>query len=210
MKAFVGTLACAGALMLAAPPVHAAPQATTTDRQVDQRIDRSDKAVNERIEKRLKADRTLRRHDVDVSVADGVAVLTGTVATRAQRARAERIAKDAGAARVDNRLEVGASAGTTTGTAGKLERESRTGIDKAKEGSEGAWDKTKEGAVTADIKTRFMGDEALRASDIHVSTEGHVVTLSGTVPSEAARVKAVETARKVTGVDRVVDNLRVR
>jgi osmotically-inducible protein OsmY len=216
MKAFVGTLACVGALAMvsvAVPAAYAgqATTTTTTEKKIDKKIDRSDKAINERIEKRLKADRSLRRHQVDVSVQDRVAVLTGTVATRAQRTRAASIARAEGAVKVENRIDVGASADTTTtGTSGTLARKSRTAIDKSREGAEGAWDKTKEGAVTADIKTRFMGDEALRASDIHVSTEGHVVTLTGIVPTEAARVKAVETARKVNGVDKVVDNLRVR
>ena len=89
-----------------------------------------------------------------------------------------------------------------------------------KDGAEKAWDKTKEGAnragaevtdgwITTDLKTRFMSDSALRASDIHVDTDHHVVTLTGSVPSAEARAKAVATARKINGVTRVVDKLTI-
>jgi osmotically-inducible protein OsmY len=54
-----------------------------------------------------------------------------------------------------------------------------------------------------------MGDEALRASDIKVDSKDHVVTLSGAVPTAAARAKAVANAKEVEGVSRVVDNLKV-
>jgi hyperosmotically inducible protein len=54
-----------------------------------------------------------------------------------------------------------------------------------------------------------MGDEALRASDIKVDTNDHVVTLTGAVPNAAARDKAVQIAKDVEGVHRVVDKLKI-
>jgi osmotically-inducible protein OsmY len=203
------------AAMMAAVPhqAAAAPQATTTASS-----DKADKALDSKITRRINADASLKKHHVTVSVDNGVATLEGTVRTDAQRNRAETLAKAAGAARVENRLSVEPSA---KGTSGTMERKTKEGVDKTKEGAGNAWDKTKEGAnkagaevtdgwITTDLKTRFMSDEDLRASDIHVDTDHHVVTLTGSVPSAAARAKAVEAARKINGVTRVVDKLTIR
>src|SRR5581483_819392 len=75
----------------------------------------SDSALRQRIERRIKADAGLKRQEVNVSVSDGVATLSGTVATPAQRQRAARLARVRGVTRVDNRLAVRSSAKTTTG-----------------------------------------------------------------------------------------------
>jgi hyperosmotically inducible protein len=49
----------------------------------------------------------------------------------------------------------------------------------------------------------------LKGSDIKVETNNHIVTLSGTVPTEAARARAIEQAKEVEGVHQVVDRLTV-
>jgi osmotically-inducible protein OsmY len=63
--------------------------------------------VDDKLEKRVEAkytDTTLSNLNVDVE--KGVVTLTGEVATTAERARAERLARKAGARRVVNKLEV--------------------------------------------------------------------------------------------------------
>jgi osmotically-inducible protein OsmY len=216
MRAVVGTFAFAAALIVATPHQTAAAtqQPTTTASS-----DKMDKRIDARVTRRINADASLKRHHVKVSVNDGVATLTGTVASDAQRARAERFAMAAGAARVENRIDVDRDA--AKGTTGTLERKSREGAEKTKEGAEGAWDKTKDGAsragaevtdgwITTDLKTRIEADKMLRDGDIHVDTDHHIVTLTGSVSSAAARAKAVATARKIDGVTRVVDKLTIR
>jgi osmotically-inducible protein OsmY len=54
-----------------------------------------------------------------------------------------------------------------------------------------------------------MGEESLRQSDIKVDTNDHVVTLTGTAATAAARAKAVALAKEVEGVNQVVDKLMV-
>jgi hyperosmotically inducible periplasmic protein len=215
MRSAIGTFVCVAALIGAAPhQATAAPQATATTTSSD----KADKAIDAKITRRINADASLKRHHVKVSVDNGVAKLSGTVRTDAERERAEKLAMAAGAARVENRLEVEPNAKGTTGT---MERKTKEGAEKSKEGAEKAWDKTKEGAsragaevtdgwITTDLKTRFTADDTLRASDIHVDTDHHVVKLSGTVPSASARAHAVALARKINGVTRVVDNLTIR
>lgn len=66
-----------------------------------------------------------------------------------------------------------------------------------------------EAAITARIETAFAWSEEISAEAIDVATQGAVVRLRGTVPSENARRLAVEIAEKTEGVDRVEDQLVV-
>ena len=64
-----------------------------------------------------------------------------------------------------------------------------------------------EGALTAKIKSKMALDDMVRARSIDVTTSGQTVTLSGTVGSEAERVRALQLARETAGVTQVVDKL---
>jgi len=66
-----------------------------------------------------------------------------------------------------------------------------------------------DGWITTKVKSSFVGVDALEGSDINVDTNGHVVTLRGTVPSEAARARAISLAKQVEGVTSVKDDLTV-
>jgi hypothetical protein len=63
--------------------------------------------------------------------------------------------------------------------------------------------------ITTKVKAQFAADDLVKAHDINVTTEKHVVTLTGEVPSAAAKEQAVRLARSTEGVSDVVDNLRV-
>jgi osmotically-inducible protein OsmY len=113
----------------------------------------------------------------------------------------------------------------------KTKEGTETAWEKTKDGAEVAWVKTKEGtAKAADksaegiakageaitdtyIKTRvhskFVGEDLLKGSDISVDVKDHVVTLSGTVPSEAGRVRAIEETKKVDGVNKIIDRMMI-
>lgn len=59
------------------------------------------------------------------------------------------------------------------------------------------------------VHSEFVGEDALEGSNIDVDAKDGVITLKGTVPSEAARKVAVDNARKNDGVKSVNDQLRV-
>jgi len=63
--------------------------------------------------------------------------------------------------------------------------------------------------LTTKIKAKMTLDDTIEASAIDVDSDGTVVTLSGTVSSEAQRARAVQLARETEGVTQVVDHLRV-
>jgi hyperosmotically inducible protein len=63
--------------------------------------------------------------------------------------------------------------------------------------------------VTLKIHSQFVPEDALSDSDIDVDTKSGVVTLNGTVASEAGRAKAIAIAKATDGVNAVTDNLKV-
>ena len=67
-----------------------------------------------------------------------------------------------------------------------------------------------EGALTAKIKSKMALDDTVKALSIDIDTRGTVVTLSGTVHSEAERTKALQLARETAGVTAVTDRLVIR
>ena len=178
-----------------------------------------DKTLTERIEARLKADASLKKFNLSVSVSGGVATLTGTVRTKAEKLRAARDARVPGVTRVENSITLDKDAGKGVGQ--EMKETAKAVGEKTKEGAEVVGEKTKQGVsktgevitdawITTRVHSNFMGEDLLKGSDINVDTSNHVVTLRGTVKSEAARLRAVDQAKKVEGVDRVVDRLTIK
>jgi len=109
------------------------------------------------------------------------------------------------------------AAGVGTATE-KTKAGAETAWEKSKDGAEVAWVKTKQGVAKAGeaitdtyLKTRihskFVDEDLLKGSDISVDVKDHVVVLSGTVPSEAGRARAVEETKKVDGVNKIIDRM---
>jgi hyperosmotically inducible protein len=63
--------------------------------------------------------------------------------------------------------------------------------------------------LTARVKTVLLNDQQLNATKIDVSTTDGIVTVSGSVRSQADAARAVELARSVTGVREVKSTLQV-
>lgn len=58
-------------------------------------------------------------------------------------------------------------------------------------------------AITAEVKTKFFGEERLKAAQISVTTTNGVVTLTGTVGTPEGKAVAIELAKGVEGVKSV-------
>lgn len=63
--------------------------------------------------------------------------------------------------------------------------------------------------ITAKVKAKLIEDPITKARKIDVDTVNGVVTLTGLVESEKEINRAIEIARSVPGVKKVVNNLRV-
>ena len=67
----------------------------------------------------------------------------------------------------------------------------------------------KDGWITMKIHSMFVPEDSLEGSNIDVDTDKGVVTLTGTVASEAGRSRALAIARGTDGARSVVDKLRI-
>jgi osmotically-inducible protein OsmY len=235
MKSLIRGVVCTAALLVAGwvPSVGAVPQTAAAKP--------SDSAVDTRISQALKADPSLKAHEIHVSVDNGVVTLTGTVTSEAERTKAARLANVDGVTRVDNKIVVDPSA-STKGTTGTIKEKTKEGAEKTKEGAEKVVDKTKEGSkvayektkeggtkavdatkkgaskageevtdawITTKIASDFVNEGLLHDSNINVDTDKHVVTLHGTVLSEAGRARAIAIAKSTSGVKTVIDKLTI-
>ena len=67
-----------------------------------------------------------------------------------------------------------------------------------------------DGALTAKIKSKMALDDSVKSLNIDVDTNAGVVTLSGTVRSQAEKTRALQLARETSGVKSVEDRLVIR
>jgi len=64
--------------------------------------------------------------------------------------------------------------------------------------------------LTTAVKSKLLANEGLKSFDIKVITDHQVVTLKGTLPTEALREQAITVAKSVEGVKDVVSELEVK
>ena len=67
----------------------------------------------------------------------------------------------------------------------------------------------KDGWLVMKVHSEFVNEDALAGSNIDVDVKNGMVTLQGTVPSEAARAVAIAKAKANDGVKGVTDQLRI-
>jgi osmotically-inducible protein OsmY len=148
----------------------------------------SDPAITTSVKTRLAADPTVSARRIGVDTRDRVVTLTGQVNSGGERAYAVSIARETqGVDNVVDNLSVMPEAAPTTGVTDKIDA-----------------------GITAEVQGKLLADPDIGGLRIDVDTNDHVVTLSGTVGTEAERAKAVRAAREAEGVTDVIDQLTVK
>jgi hyperosmotically inducible periplasmic protein len=173
----------------------------------------TDSGITTAVRTQLAADESVPADQINVETDDGVVTLTGQVDTEVGRLRAVEIARETRGVRdVVNELHTIPVAAATTGTGDpslhEAERGARTTDPQWREGDAEA--RAGDAAVTTSVRTAFFEDTSLKDLGIDVSTRENVVTLTGTVPSQTEKHRAIELARETEGVRSVVDRLRVQ
>ena len=189
------TLAVAGCLVVTAAATPAAAQTTRTPAAPASQA-KTDDALKDRIDYRLETSDLVRKYDVKVKVAGGVVTLSGDVATAAQKAEAERLAKVDGVTKIQNDITVDPT-------------EDKSVADRMKAGLSRTGEKITDAWITTKVKWFFMGEDALEGSNINADTANGVVTLKGTVKTDAGRKRAVALTQGVDGVKKVVDQMTI-
>ncbi|MFZ0882885.1 MAG: BON domain-containing protein [Candidatus Acidiferrales bacterium] len=69
--------------------------------------------------------------------------------------------------------------------------------------------KADDAAIITNIQSRMFSDPQLKGSELKVTSTGGEVTLSGTVPGDAARLDAYKLALQTAGVTKVTDQMSV-
>jgi osmotically-inducible protein OsmY len=64
--------------------------------------------------------------------------------------------------------------------------------------------------VTSRVKKAIFDEPALKVTDVSVTTENGVVSLSGGVKTRSERAKAADVARRVEGVKLVKNELKIQ
>jgi len=218
-----GVLVCAG---LAAAPAGAQDKPQQEETKVIIKDDTtpkikkgtqvvSDVSVTTAVKTRLMTDKVARSTAIAVDTKDRVVTIAGSVPTETDKARIGRlVARTTGVKSVENNLTVTgeAVAGTTGADQQKPDAEGTTIIIKddttpmVKKGARVVAD----ASITSAVKTRLMADDLGRALQIDVDTKDAVVTITGTVPTDADKTRLNDIVAHTTGVKSVVNNLAVK
>jgi hyperosmotically inducible periplasmic protein len=231
-RALTNYAAAAGVLLAlgAGPALAQDSSATRADDQAREATSSTGETITDawiltKVKAQFVGEDALEGSDINVDVRDHVVYLKGTVASDAGKARAAEIARTTdGVTRVVNNLRIGPKNESAKEKTNETTREAK---DDAKESARDTKEAAKESAretheaigtageavsdgwITTKVKSSFVGVDALDGSDIDVDTNDYVVTLRGTVPSAAARAKAVSLAKQVDGVKSVKDELTI-
>jgi osmotically-inducible protein OsmY len=89
------------------------------------------------------------------------------------------------------------------GVTGCASDSNRRGVDETGAVASDSW-------ITTKVKSDLAVEKDVSATQIHVDTYEGVVTLSGTVETQAESNKAAQVARDIKGVKSVVNNIQVK
>ncbi|MBE0376655.1 MULTISPECIES: BON domain-containing protein [Pseudoalteromonas] len=136
----------------------------------------------------------LNNFDINTDVKNGKVVLTGKVESDLDKELAEELVLSLdGVTDVDNKLTVVKNVDTKN----KKMKSDSTESDLT------------DAKITTVITTRFLFNSEVGGTDIDVDTDKGVVTLNGTVGSDAEKQLAVKIAKNAEDVRDVVDNLTI-
>ena len=156
----------------------------------------------------------IKARNIDVETVSGVVTLRGTIQSGAERSQAVAKAKGTdGVKQIVDKLTLPQAEKPPAGDAHEKERapsnaeqvkaQARTAADRVGKEISDTW-------ITTKVQSMYFLDKDVKGMDIAVTTKGTVVTLTGTVPTEATRQKAVADARSIEGVSQVVDKIVVK
>jgi hyperosmotically inducible periplasmic protein len=135
----------------------------------------------------------LNNFDINTDVKNGEVTLTGKVNSELDKELAEELVLSLdGVASVDNQLSV----------ISKMQA-------KHHDTSEHVESDLTDAKITTVITTRYLFNSEVAGTNIDVDTDNGVVTLTGTVNSDAEKQLAVNIAKNANSVRKVIDNLMI-
>jgi hyperosmotically inducible protein len=164
-----------------------------------------DQSVTTNIQAKFFRDSSLKARHIDVATQSGIVTLRGTVANDNERAQARLLAWTThGVQRVDDVLTVDSSLAGQGQTPLTTTPAPQSAPSSATPSAPVSPSLSQDAALETAVRARLQGAEG-----ITVTAKDGVVLLDGTVPSAAAKQRAITAARQTQGVVQVVDRLRV-
>jgi hyperosmotically inducible protein len=161
-------------------------------------------------------DADIKGRNINVETMSGVVTLTGTVQSAAERNQAVAKAKTTdGVKQVVDKLSLAQAekplpsaphernSKSASGNADQVKAHAKSVADRVGKEVSDTW-------ITTKVQAMYFLDRDVKGMNIDVTTKGGIVTLTGTVASEATRQKAVADARSIEGVGQVIDKLTVK
>lgn len=148
----------------------------------------TDPGITTAVKTRLAADDTVKAYQIDVDTRDKVVTLSGSVNTEAEKTQAVTVARGTdGVVNVVDNITL------------KVPAEMARPVDTA----------AGDAALTAVVKTKLLADPKVKGLKIDVDTMNGIVTLTGTVRSQAEKDEALRLARETENVKNVTDQITV-
>jgi len=164
------------------------PAKATAERSYGEVID--DATITAAVKSKLLWSKDTNGLSTDVDTKSGKVTLAGTADSAAAKSLASHLAMNTrGVRSVDNQLIVNGAKATMADSA-------KNSAHEAKQEVADSW-------ITTKVKSTYAYSTNVDGSDISVTTNGGVVTLSGMVDSGAERALAIELAQNVRGVKSV-------
>ena len=162
-----------------------------------------DARITSSIRSKYFLDDRVKSRRIDVDTRQGIVTLRGEVASEDERRQALLLARSTdGVARVEDNLAVNASIETLANTP--------PAVTTAAPAAPGAVEKLDDATIATKIQAKYFLDREVKAGALEVTAKEGVVTLDGTVPTAAAKDRALTLARETDGVMQVVDRVRVQ
>ncbi|MFL6279583.1 MAG: BON domain-containing protein [Vicinamibacterales bacterium] len=176
----------------------------------------NDAWVTTQIYARFFADPDIKGRNINVDTMSGVVTLTGTVQSTAERNQAVAKAKTTdGVKQVVDKLSLAPAEkplpsethdknpASTPGNAEQVKAHAKSAADRVGKEISDTW-------ITTKVQAMYFLDRDVKGMNIDVTTTRGIVTLSGTVATEATRQKAIADARSIEGVSQVIDKLTIK
>lgn len=133
--------------------------------------------------------------DIDVNTSNGTVTLKGTAGTAEERRIAEQIALNTQGVRgIENKIEIEPEASSSDQPSSLISQ---------------SLDQISDGWITTRVVASLRFDNAIKDSDINVSTDDGVVSLTGQVRNAEQKEQAGSKARRIYGVTKVNNELEV-
>ncbi|MCC5853123.1 MAG: BON domain-containing protein, partial [Alkalimonas sp.] len=162
-------------------------QRNPTERSFGDLVD--DASITASVKSKLLWSKHTEGMDTKVTTKDGRVELSGHVANQEAKQQAEQLAKNTtGVRSVDNQLQI---QNKTASNASDRKEDADKGSIMAD-----TW-------ITTKVKSTYMYSSNVSSSDISVTTDNGIVTLTGSVRSGAEKALAIELAQNIRGVKSV-------